>query len=223
MTAVIVFDVNETLLDTRALDPWFARVFGTASMRERWFRQFEVLWLVTVATGRHAEFTVLAEAALQMCAAQHAIDLSVKDRGDLPERLKALPPHPDARAALKRLKDAGCRLGALSNGALKATRAQLKFAELGEFFERVLSADEVASYKPAPQPYRLAEERFAVEPAAMRLVSAHAWDVAGAHACGWKTAFIARPGKVPNPAGAAPGMQATDLDELAQAILAVGT
>jgi len=31
MPRVIVFDVNETLLDTRALDPLFTRIFGAAS------------------------------------------------------------------------------------------------------------------------------------------------------------------------------------------------
>jgi 2-haloacid dehalogenase len=33
MPRVIVFDVNETLLDTRALDPLFTRIFGAARAR----------------------------------------------------------------------------------------------------------------------------------------------------------------------------------------------
>jgi 2-haloacid dehalogenase len=34
---VIAFDVNETLLDLRALDDPFERVFGTAALRPQWF------------------------------------------------------------------------------------------------------------------------------------------------------------------------------------------
>jgi hypothetical protein len=33
MTTVIAFDVNETLLDLRALDPQFELLFGSAAMR----------------------------------------------------------------------------------------------------------------------------------------------------------------------------------------------
>lgn len=33
MPRICVFDVNETLLDLRALDPQFERVFGDASVR----------------------------------------------------------------------------------------------------------------------------------------------------------------------------------------------
>jgi hypothetical protein len=36
---VLAFDVNETLLDLRALDPLFATTFGDASMRAQWFAQ----------------------------------------------------------------------------------------------------------------------------------------------------------------------------------------
>ena len=35
---VLVFDVNETLLDLTALDPEFERAFGTASARVQWFQ-----------------------------------------------------------------------------------------------------------------------------------------------------------------------------------------
>jgi 2-haloacid dehalogenase len=37
MTRVCVFDVNETLLDLKALDAQFARVFGDANVRQAWF------------------------------------------------------------------------------------------------------------------------------------------------------------------------------------------
>ena len=39
MSRVIVFDVNETLLDLSALDPHFERIFGDAAIKQKWFAQ----------------------------------------------------------------------------------------------------------------------------------------------------------------------------------------
>lgn len=219
MADVILFDVNETLLDTRALDPFFERIFGTASVRERWFKELEALWLVTIATGKYEDFTTLAEAALQMSADKDQADLSSKDRAELLERMTTLPPYPDAAPALARLKKEGLRLAALTNGTLKSARAQLKHADLDDYFEEIMSADEVECYKPAPEPYHTAAKRLDVKPKEVRLVAAHAWDIAGAHAAGLKTAFVARPRKVLNPAGPKPDLQADDLLELTTSIL----
>lgn len=218
---VILFDVNETLLDTAALDPFFDRVFGRGSprVRERWFKELEGLWLTTVATGAYRDFTQLAEAALQMTAEKDGVELSASDRAELLEQMTTLPPHPDAAPALRRLEEKGVRLAALTNGTLKSARAQLKHAGLADFFESILSADEVERFKPAPEPYRMAAERLEVKPKAIRLVAAHAWDIAGAHAAGLKTAFVRRPRKVLNPLGPEPDLQGDDLLAVADVII----
>jgi hypothetical protein len=39
MGRVIAFDVNVTLLDLGAPDPYFKRAFGSAAVREQWFGQ----------------------------------------------------------------------------------------------------------------------------------------------------------------------------------------
>jgi 2-haloacid dehalogenase len=55
----------------------------------------------------------------------------------------------------------------------------------------------------------------------VRLVAAHAWDVAGAARAGCATAFVARPGKVLDPLVERPEVVGADLVEVAEAILAV--
>jgi 2-haloacid dehalogenase len=40
MKKICVFDINETLLHIKALDPQFEAVFGDASVRAQWFGQF---------------------------------------------------------------------------------------------------------------------------------------------------------------------------------------
>ncbi len=51
MSKVLVFDANETMLDLRALDPHFERVFGDAAVRRQWFQQFVQNFLVPVVLG----------------------------------------------------------------------------------------------------------------------------------------------------------------------------
>jgi 2-haloacid dehalogenase len=123
--------------------------------------------------------------------------------------------------------DASCagvrrqRLASLTNSTEQVARAQLEHAGLLEAFEMVLSADTVRRLKPAPEPYLMAAERLGVAVGEVRLIAAHAWDVAGAARAGCATAFVARPGKVLDPLVERPEIVGADLVEVADAILAV--
>jgi 2-haloacid dehalogenase len=54
----------------------------------------------------------------------------------------------------------------------------------------------------------------------LRLVAAHAWDIAGATRAGCATAFVARPGKVLDPLVDTPDVIGADLAEVADRIIA---
>jgi 2-haloacid dehalogenase len=66
MPRICVFDVNETLLDLRALDAQFARVFGDASLRQAWFSQMLQNAFVATITGPYRNFGTLGAAALNI-------------------------------------------------------------------------------------------------------------------------------------------------------------
>jgi 2-haloacid dehalogenase len=123
--------------------------------------------------------------------------------------------------ALRRLRDAGLRLASLTNSTEQVARAQLEHAGLLDAFELVLSADTVRRLKPAPEPYLMAAERLGVAVGDVRLIAAHAWDVAGAARAGCATAFVARPGKVLDPLVERPEIIGANLAEVADAILTV--
>ena len=63
MPRVVAFDVNETLLDMRALDPLFERAFGDAAVRGQWFGQMLQLAFVGGLTGRYVDFSAAQRAA----------------------------------------------------------------------------------------------------------------------------------------------------------------
>ncbi len=221
MRRVQVFDVNETLLDLAAMDPYFERVFGDAGVRRAWFNQMIQSALVATVTGAYSQFGAIGMAALTMTAQQAGVELHDEDRDTILGQMRQLPAHPEVAGALRRLRDAGLRLAALTNSTEQVARAQLEHAGLIDAFELVLSADAVRRLKPAPEPYRMAAERLGVAVREVRLIAAHAWDVAGAARAGCATAFVARPGKVLDPLVEPPDVVGADLAEVADGILAV--
>ena len=68
MTNVIAFDVNETLLDLRALDESFEALLGSASLRPQWFTLMLQVAFTGGLTGQYVDFTTAQRAALAMLA-----------------------------------------------------------------------------------------------------------------------------------------------------------
>ena len=219
-TPVLLFDVNETLLDLSALNPLFRSAFGDSAVRQQWFLTLQSLWMTGMLTGRYRPFDELARVALRMTASRQRMELSAADESAILKGMKELPPHADVPAALALLRSSGLRLAALTNGTPASARAQLRYAELTPYFEQVLSADTVKRYKPAPEPYLYAASRLGVLPRSVDLVSVHAWDIAGARAAGLFTVFVERPGHPPNPSEPRADIVVSDLGELARNIAA---
>jgi 2-haloacid dehalogenase len=49
---LIVFDVNETLLDITMLEPLFTRLFGAASVLRKWFPELILYLQALTLSGR---------------------------------------------------------------------------------------------------------------------------------------------------------------------------
>lgn len=217
--SVVLFDVNETLLDLGALDNEFERVFGTAAARTEWFAQVVQSALLSVATDRYRDFGEVGGAALAMTARRHGIALDDGDRRAILAGMRTLPAHPEVPAALERMAGAGLRMGALTNSPPDTARAQLAHAGLDGHFERILSVESAQRLKPAAAVYRGAAAAFGVGAADVRLVAAHAWDVVGAMAAGCSAAFVARPGMVLDPLFDAPDVVEADLAGVAERLI----
>jgi 2-haloacid dehalogenase len=219
MARVCVFDVNETLLDLGALDPHFERAFGDAAVRRAWFSQLLQSAFLATITGAYSDFGTIGGAALEMVAEREGVDLSDEDKQEILGGMRELPPHPEVVESLALLRDAGLRLATLTNSAQQVAEAQMDNSGLREYFEQILSADTVGRLKPAPEPYGMAAQSLGVEVERIRLVAAHAWDVAGALRAGCAAAFVARPGMVLDPLVERPDVVGADLREVADRIL----
>ncbi|MFQ5966667.1 MAG: haloacid dehalogenase type II [Acidimicrobiia bacterium] len=219
MSRVVVFDVNQTLLDLRALFPVFDRLFGDASVTREWFGRLLQASMTVSLTGNYMDFGALGRASLEMVAAGHGVTLTDEDADELIAVMRSLPAYPDAGPGLSALEEAGFRMAALTNSPPVIAGAQLASAGLIRFFEKTLSVDSVHRFKPAPEPYRMAASELDVTTADMWMVAAHDWDVAGAMAAGCRGLLVTRPGVFPNPAYPPPDLVAGDIQEAAQQLI----
>lgn len=144
-------------------------------------RQFEYAWL-RVVSQRYADFWRVTENALVFAANMLKLDLEREKRAQLMETYLKLKAWPDVPPALRALKAAGIRLALLSNFTPRMLDACIESSGLVGEFERVLSTDQVRTYKPDPRAYQLAIDAFGLEREEILFVPFAGWDAAGA---GW--------------------------------------
>jgi 2-haloacid dehalogenase len=219
MDRIILFDVNETLLDLSVLRPHFDRVFGDSSVIQEWFSLLLHSSTVSTLVDAYHDFGTLAASALQVVAARRGMDLAEDERGAILGTIRKLPAHPDVIPSLQRLRAAGFRLATLTNSAPAVVADQISFAGLSEFFEQLITVDEVRAYKPAPEPYHLAASKLGVGVEQVRLIAAHDWDVFGALRAGCRAGFIARGGRIYHPLFVEPDIMGPDLNKVTDQIL----
>lgn len=220
---ILVFDVNETLIDITTIEPLFERLFGDRRVMREWFAQLVLYSQATTIAGAYTPFGALGAGVLRMLGAIHGIAIDDADVAELSERVGSMPALPDAAAALRRLSDAGFRLVTLTNSAPPADGpTPLERAGLAPFFERSFSVHEVRRAKPAPETYRMVAEALGVEMDALCLVAAHAWDTIGAEGAGCAAALVMSPGNAPLDVENVPQPQivAPTLTAVAEAIIA---
>lgn len=213
---IIVFDVNETLLDLAPLKTSIGHVLGgREDLLPLWFSTMLHYSLVETVSGNYHSFGEIGTAALMMFAETHGIQLSMEDaKAAIVPPLLSLPPHPDVIDGLKALKADGFRIVSLTNSSSKGAETQLSNAGLTELIEKRYSVESVKKFKPHPDPYQMVLKDLGVKPEEVLMVAAHAWDLAGAKNVGLQTAFVARPGKTLYPNLAKPDYVVNDLLEL---------
>ena len=216
---VLVFDVNETLLDIETLAPLFARVFGDAAVLRDWFAQTILHAEAATLAGHYLPFGRLAGGVLRMLGTVRGVPVDEADVEELRTRTLAMPPHPDVVPALRRLAAAGFRLVTLTNSAPDPAVNPLERAGVAPLLERQFTVDAVRRFKPAPEVYRQVSDALGLPGPDFCLVAAHHWDTVGAQTLGWAGALVTRPGNAAVPALPQPDVTAPDLEALAEAMI----
>ncbi len=218
---LIVFDVNETLLDIDILEPLFARIFGVPGRMREWFAQL-ILYSETLSlAGPYVPFGTLGGGVLRMLGQIHEVAITDDHVRDLGSLMTDMPVHPDVASGLTVFRDAGFSIVTLTNSPAGPGPDALDRAGLGAMFERRFTVDTVRRFKPAPATYRLVAEAMDAVPADTWLIAAHAWDTIGAQSFGWNAALVTRGINAPLILDGVPRptLIAQDVDEAARAIV----
>ena len=217
---VLVFDVNETLLDMKPLK----KAINTLLQQEQGFRIWFGMLLhystVSYSIKQYHNFTTIAAATLEMAATSLEVTVTQEEIKKTLSIIKSLQTYPDVVQGLQLLKDNGFRLITLTNSPASALQQQLNNSQITHYFEQALSIDEIAKYKPAQETYLWAATKLAVQPQQMLMIAAHGWDIAGAAHAGLATAFISREGQSIYTLAAAPTFIAADILAIAKQLVA---
>ena len=132
---LIVFDVNETLLDLETMEPTFERIFGDKYAMRLWFANLILYSAALTVAGCYVPFTDIGAAAIKMMADARGIKIDENDKRELAERFSTMPPHPEVPAALRKLRSAGFRLFTLTDNLLEVQTRQLAHGGIAGLFE----------------------------------------------------------------------------------------
>lgn len=221
--AVIALDVYGTVIDPAGIALQLGKTFGMrAQAAAQLWREKQLEYTFRRALMRqYADFDVCTAEALRFVSTQLGAPLKKEDERALLESYLHLPTFSDVRLGLDRLRDAGYHLVALTNGVERSVWSLLKHAGIDGYFEAVLSAAQIATFKPDPAVYALLRQVTDVYPSETWLVSGNPFDVIGAKACGLKVAWLRRePAKIFDPWGFTPDLVVQNLNELSGALQA---
>jgi 2-haloacid dehalogenase len=196
MSKTYVFDAYGTLFDVHSAVARHASLAGPdgARLSQTWrTKQLEYTW-TRAAMGRYRDFQALTVEALDFALA--TVPGARPDaREALLEAYKTLDCYPEVPAVLSALRAQGHRLAILSNGTAAMLGDAVNSAGIGALLDDVISTDEIAIFKTAPQAYALVTDRYGLAPDGVLFQSSNRWDIAGATAFGFRCHWINRTGQ----------------------------
>jgi 2-haloacid dehalogenase len=211
---LLIFDVNETLLDLTPLKESINARLDSTSAFDLWFPKLLQYAMVETLTDNYRDFGDIGAATLEMTAQHLSVSLSEQEIKDTLSAITQLQPHPDVVESLEQLAAQGFRLVALTNGGQSTLEQQMQFSGLESYFDSLYSVEVVKRFKPHPKTYGYVLSQEEALPGEAMLVAAHAWDIIGAQRLGLQTAFIQRPGKFMYSKSPKPSLVVKNLKEL---------
>ena len=217
---IVVFDVNETLLDLDSVKPHFGRMFGDPSIMREWFNLLILYSEASSLSNIYVDFGKLGGAVLTMLAETKGVKIDPDDLTKLKEAIASMPLHDDVHEGLIKLQAAGFRMVTLTNNPRETCKLQLERAGIRNYFEQLFSIDDdVHRYKPAQESYSMVADAMKSTSADFWLVACHTWDTMGAAAAGWSTALLTRTGNAPISIGRKPDIICSDLSAVADELI----
>jgi len=193
MYSAYFFDAYGTLFDVHAATRKLADRIGPdhGLLSEIWRqKQLEYSWTRTLM-DRYEDFWLLTQQALDFAFAK--VPSANRDmRKELLDAYWTLDCFEEVPEVLGALKEAGVQTGILSNGSTDMLEAAIKSSRLGALLDHTISVDEIGRFKAVPAVYQMVVDVCRTPPGAISFQSSNRWDIAGAHAFGFRTVWLNR-------------------------------
>ncbi len=142
--------------------------------------------------GTYRPFPDITRAALDYACASLDVTLREDVKMALMEQYRTLDAFDEVTDALSTLSDNGAALHAFSNGIMEDVASHLKHSKIDSFITSIVSVDELKTFKPDPRTYAHFNTMTESLPGDTWLVSSNPFDIIGAAAYGWNTAWVQR-------------------------------
>ncbi len=211
------FDCYGTLIDwERGISEAIADIPALASVDRAAFLQRREEEELAIEGGPFRRYDEVLAISLQQAARAFAIQVSDGDACRFGASVPDWPALPDAAPFLRRLRSRGTPLAILSNVTREAIR--LSVHKLGVPFDLIVTADDVQSYKPAPQHWLRARAELGIEPREqLHIAASMTHDIQPCALQGVPSVWVNRHDD-PIPAGVDPALVVSDLVELGEAL-----
>ncbi len=182
-----LFDVDAAAREAARNDPALAEIWPALSFDWR-RKQLEYSWMRCI-TGQHGDFWQVTSDALDWAAERHGLT----DTAPLLALYRRLPAYPEVAEVLARLRERG-QTAIFSNGSPRMLSDAVNSAGLAPHLDALLSVEAVGRFKPAAEAYRVVTGHFGTDADRITFVSSNGWDIYGAAAFGFDTAWVNRAG-----------------------------
>lgn len=178
-----LFNLNESLLQSIE-HPKVPEILSYA--REK---QLSYTWLKSLMK-EYVNFETITQIALSDgCRKFHAPHKLVDELASIYMKPTIFD---DVIPALEALKAKNIKCGILSNGTHAMLNSGITLNALSDYLDVVYSADDIKTFKPDPAVYQMVCDGEDCDPNQILFISSNQWDIAGAHAFGFKTCWLNR-------------------------------
>lgn len=188
----LVFDVYGTLFNVHSVKEKADELYpmkGEEISRQWRQKQLEYSFLRQLM-GKYETFWKITEDSLRYTLNNLKLEHSSEKINALMDAYLHLSPYPEVEEVLTKLRSK--RLAVFSNGAHEMLDPLIKHSGLSSLFSEVISVDDRKQYKPTPAAYHYVLDRLELERSEILFMSSNGWDISGARAFGFQTAWINR-------------------------------
>jgi len=188
------FDIYGTLIDPMALGQVLEGIIGVQA------QPFNTLWrdkqleysFRKTAMKKFNHFSECTEQALEYCNTVFKSKLLESQKKELLGMYRKLPAYEETESCLRALKAKDTEIIAFSNGKKDDLISLFENAKIIQYFDQIISVDEVKTFKPSPEVYNLLAQRSSSTKENTWLISSNSFDIIGASVCGLKTIWLRR-------------------------------